>query len=219
LHSRRNLFWLLVFFIGPCFLNAQDWKEGLFGYLSGQYYVIPGLASTLSPDLAEKYGVSKGVISYPGFRAGAGWEWRHWSFGLESGYSYIKGDNPLILDIFIVPLLFKAGYSFFPIKSYEQFSLTPAASLGIVFAAVDHYRDVIDMLTERQSHLTSKGLFAQLGIRAGWNPVKKWGRAFEVFAGLSVDAVASGVSGKQFYTPQPYTVQYRRIIYSRKIIR
>jgi len=170
-------------------LCAQNRLEGLFLSVSGQYYIMPDLAGAISPELADQYGVSGGIAPYPGFRAGAGYEWKNWGFALESGYTYIKGDNPLVTDISVVPLLLKVGYAFFPFSSYEYFSLTPAAALGLVFAQVDHYLGVIDMLLEESIHSKNTGFMAQLGVRAGWNPVRKWGRALEVFAGFSVDGI------------------------------
>jgi outer membrane protein OmpA-like peptidoglycan-associated protein len=151
--------------------------------------MMPDLAGAVSPELAERYGVSTGFIPYPGFRAGAGYEWKKWSFGLESGYTYIKGDNPLVTDIAIGPLLLKAGYSFFPISNYEYFSLAPTAAMGLVFAQVNHYKDAIDMLIENASRSENAGFIAQIGFRAGWNPVRQWDRFFEIFTGFSVDCV------------------------------
>jgi len=170
-------------------LCAQTWLEGIFVSVSGQYYMLPNLAKAISPELADQYGVSGAIRPRPGFRAGAGYEWKKWSFGLESGYTYIKGDNPIVTDISIVPILVKAGYSFFPISSYEYFSLTPTAALGRVFAQADHYIDVIDMLLEKSTHSKNTGFMAQLGVRAGWNPIRQQGRALEVFAGLSIDGI------------------------------
>jgi len=170
-------------------LCAQNWLEGVFLSVSGQYYVMPNLAVTVSPELAEQYGVSDVIIPYPGFRAGAGYEWKKWSFGLESGYTYIKGDNPLVTDISVVPLLLKTGYSFFPFSSYEYFSITPSAGFGFAFAQADHYLSVVDMLLKNPAHSKNSGFMAQLGLHVGWNPVRKWGRALEVFAGFSVDGI------------------------------
>lgn len=170
-------------------LRAQSNQDGIFVYFSGQLYLIPEIAGAISPELADRYGVSNVFTPYPGFRAGAGYELGRWSFALESGYTYIKGDNPLVVDISIVPLMLKAGYSFFPISGYEFFSLAPTAAMGFAFARVNHYKDAIDMLTDKMIHSENAGFMAQIGLRAGWNPVRQWERFFEIFAGLSVDCI------------------------------
>ena len=173
---------LLVLITHP--LDAQnqiDWKEDLFFTLSGQYYIFP--------DMADRYGVSAGIIAIPGFRAGAGYEWQRWNFALESGFTYIKGDNPLVLNIKFVPLFLKAGYSFYPLPQYQHFSLTPTLAFGTIFTWVDHYKDVIDMLTDRLTQSRNSGLLIQLGVRAGIVPFSSLERKLEVFAGLSLDAV------------------------------
>jgi len=170
-------------------LHAQILLENIYVRFSGQYYLIPDLAKAISPELASQYGVSGSIVPYLGFRAGAGYGWRNWSFGAESGYTYIKGDNPLVTDIAITPLLLKAGYSFFPITSYRFFSLTPTAALGIVFAKANHYKDVIDMLTDNITVSSNTGFMAQIGLQAAWNPVRQWGRAFEIFARFSIDGI------------------------------
>jgi len=188
--KRKSVVFASMLLLSASFpLCAQNWLEGLFLSVSGQYYIMPDLTGAISPELAAQYGVSGVIIPYPGFRAGAGYEWKKWSFGLESGYTYIKGDNPLVTDISVVPLLLKAGYSFFPFSSYEYFSLTPIAAFGFAFAQADHFLSVVDMFLKNPAHSKNSGLMAQLGLRAGWNPVRKWGRALEVFAGLSVDGI------------------------------
>jgi len=180
---------ILYLMFAPCSLSAQNWTDNIFTSLSGQYYVFPGIAGAISPSLADQYGVSKGVVPFPGFRAGAGYELGRWNFALESGFTYILGDNPLVEKINLSPLLFKAGYSFFPIKKYNRFSLTLVLGAGLFFGWVDHYQDVIDMLTGKITHSKNTGFLAQAGARAGWQPVLKWGKAFELNAGFSLDMI------------------------------
>jgi hypothetical protein len=68
-----------------------------------QYYVIPNIADAFAPDLAAKYGFGDGLVTpYPGFRGGFGYEWGRLQVGFETGYTYIKGDNPLVTDIKLV---------------------------------------------------------------------------------------------------------------------
>jgi len=195
--STKRLF-ITLLLLAPAFSHAQETTvlhapnrlyEDIFASISGQYYMLPDLARVVSPKLAAQYGMEGAIVPYPGFRIGAGYEWKKWSFALESGYTHIRGENPLVTDISIVPVLLKAGYSFFPISSYEYFSVTPTAGLGLVFAQADHYIDVIDMLLDNLTHSENTGFMAQFGVRAGWNPVRQLARALEVFAGFSIDLI------------------------------
>jgi outer membrane protein OmpA-like peptidoglycan-associated protein len=148
-----------------------------------QYYVLPDTADSLAPDMAKRYGVSGGLIKpYPGFRAGAGYEWRNWRFSLESGYTYVKGDNPLVLDIHFIPLTFKAGYAFSP---WKNLSIVPALGAGLTFVSVNHYETAIDMLLDNQSHSSNRGFLLNAGIRLGWS----FTPALEFFAGAGLDCI------------------------------
>jgi len=172
---------------------VPHWSENIFFSFSGQYYIVPDLAGVASPEMARQYGVSGGIIPFPGFRIAAGYEWNNWLFSLELGFTYIKGDNPLVTNIFLIPSILKAGYTFYPISQYKQFTLTPTAGFGTVFAGADHYKDAIDMLLGIQSSSANNGLLIQAGLRAGWQPFSttegKIERKIEFFAGLSVDCI------------------------------
>ena len=153
------------------------------------------MSSLISPKLADQYGIGEGFIPYPGFRAGAGYEWNKWRFGFEAGYTRIKGNNPLVQDIRLTPLVLTAGYVFNPIQNYDRFSLVPNIAFGMVFAQVEHYKDAIDILTNKISSSSNTGFLLRPGVRAGWEPFPNWEKRLEVFAGFSVDCIieTSGV--------------------------
>jgi outer membrane protein OmpA-like peptidoglycan-associated protein len=167
----------------PCSGEIPEWAGNLFVYLGGQYYIVPDFAGTLSPSVAEHYGVSGGLIKpYPGLRAGAGYHLGPWQFSLESGYSYIKGDNPLVLDIHLIPLLVKTGYVFHPT---EKLSLGPVLEIGAVFARVNHYESAIALLLGRPVLSSATGLLAYAGAQGAWN----FTRAFALHTALGVEAI------------------------------
>jgi outer membrane protein OmpA-like peptidoglycan-associated protein len=177
------LVFLLCF--GPrCFAgDLPAWTGGLFLDLEGQYYIVPDLAASLDPGMAERYGVSGGLIKpYPGFRAGLGYEWNKFRFSLESGYTWIEGDNPLVLDLNLVPLAFKAGYVFSP---FGRLGIVPLLGAGLVFSSVNHYETAIDMLMENPARSTAPGFLASAGLRLGWSFVP----ALTVYAGAGLDCV------------------------------
>jgi outer membrane protein OmpA-like peptidoglycan-associated protein len=160
----------------------RHWANGFVFSLSGQQYFVPDVSGALPEEAAAGYDASNTVTPYPGFRAGVGYEWKAWSVFIESGYTYIRGDNPLITDIAAAPLLAKAGYSFFPVR---RLSLTPLLGVGAVFSSADHHRDVIDMLLEQKVHSSGSGLLVSAGARAAW----EFHPALRVFGGFSLDCV------------------------------
>jgi outer membrane protein OmpA-like peptidoglycan-associated protein len=101
---------------------------------------------------------------------------------MEFGRTYIEGTNPLVLDIHLVPLVFKAGYVFSPGR---HFNVIPMLGAGPVFSSVKHYETAINMLLEKPSHSTSTGFFLHGGVRAGWVIVD----ALTLYAGGGIDCV------------------------------
>jgi outer membrane protein OmpA-like peptidoglycan-associated protein len=146
--------------------------------------MVPDISGTFDFSLAENYGVSGGLIKpYPGFHAGAGYQWRNIRLSLETGYTRIKGDNPLVLDIGIVPLTFKGGYVFSFLR--DRLTITPLLGAGLVFAGAEHYETVIDMLFDRTSYSTGRGFFANATLRLGWS----FAPALTLYAGAGIDCL------------------------------
>jgi outer membrane protein OmpA-like peptidoglycan-associated protein len=184
----KYFFALLLFALPHTPLHVKEagaprhWANGFALSLSGQQYFVPDISGALPAETAAGYDASNTITPYPGFRAGLGYEWKAWSVFIESGYTYIKGDNPLITDITAVPLLVKGGYSFF---FFRRLSLTPMIGAGMVFPTADHYRDVIDMLLEQKVHSTGSGFLVNAGARAAW----EFHPALRVFGSFSLDCV------------------------------
>jgi outer membrane protein OmpA-like peptidoglycan-associated protein len=163
-------------------LDLPDWTGGVFLDLAGQYYLLPDFSGVLNPSMAERYGVSGGPLKpSPGFRGGLGYEWKKFRFSLETGYTYIKGTNPLVLDIHLVPLVCKGGYVF----SLGNFSLIPLLGAGPVFVQVNHYETAIDLLLEKQIRSTAAGFLLYGGLRAGWSFIP----ALTLYAGGGIDCI------------------------------
>ncbi|MDR1507749.1 MAG: hypothetical protein LBI67_11665 [Treponema sp.] len=182
--SPFSFFLLFLFGFGAAPLcAAADWKDALFLDLGAQYYVVPDFAGSLSPDMAERYGVSGGLIKpLPGFRAGAGCEWRKFRFSLETGCTYIKGDNPLVLNLTLLPLIVRAGYVFSP---WKELTVIPMLGAGVVFTGVNHYETAIAMLLDRPSRSSNTGFLANAAVRLGWSFVP----ALTLYAGAGIDCV------------------------------
>jgi hypothetical protein len=119
----------------PCTAQEGPWYEPFFIETAAQYYFTPELFSEfVRPD--------------PGFRLALGYEFRHFRFALEAGYTHITGTNPLVLDLKFFPLILKAGYSQ-PIL----WGLGVQADLGFgfLFSRVEHYQNAINLLMEKKS--------------------------------------------------------------------
>ncbi|MDR1899088.1 MAG: OmpA family protein [Treponema sp.] len=101
---------------------------------------------------------------------------------MESGYTYIEGTNPLVLDIRLVPLVFNAGYAF---SIGRHFNVIPMLGAGPVFSSVKHYETAINMLLERPTRSTSAGMMLHGGVRAGWVIVD----ALTLYVGGGIDCV------------------------------
>ncbi|MCL2722024.1 MAG: hypothetical protein FWD47_11890 [Treponema sp.] len=179
---------LILFLLShSVYSQESNWLDGFFITASGQYYLLPDFAGISSMDLASRYASSASLNPKPGFRIGAGYELKNWSFALETGYSYISGDNPLVLEIKMIPVLLKMGYSFYPFNSLSQLSITPTAALGVVFVNAQHHKDIIDMLLGNLTYSKDTIFLLQPGVRAIWDIFPSRNRILEAFAGFSLD--------------------------------
>jgi hypothetical protein len=163
-------------------LELPEWTAGFFLDLEGQYYIIPDFTGTLDAPVAERYGVAGGLVKpYPGFRLGAGYGWSRFRLSLESGYTYIAGTNPLVLDIHLVPLVLRAGYTF----RLGKFSVLPSIGAGLIFSSVTHYETAIAMLLDKLSRSSGGGVLVNAGLRLGWALTPGVG----LYAGAGIDCV------------------------------
>jgi outer membrane protein OmpA-like peptidoglycan-associated protein len=91
-----------------------------------------------------------------GFRAALGYEFRHFSFAVETGYTHITGTNPLVLDFTFIPLVFKLGYN---LPIVWGLGLQADLGMGLLFSRVEHYENAINLLLENKLNSSSTSLF------------------------------------------------------------
>jgi len=142
----RSLF-LALFLLISVSAHAQEaaWYEDFYVEASFLHYFTPKILDGL-------------VQPKAGFRGSLGYEFKHIRFTIESGYTAIEGTNPLVTDIRITPLLFKAGYAQ-PIR----WGLGVQADLGagFLFSRVTRYETAIDtVLDNKQNDSVRSPLFS-----------------------------------------------------------
>jgi len=133
---KPNLSALAFFLLGCVFLPRAHAgeirpRDSLYIYAAGSFFHTPRLFQEF-------------IEPRPGFRGAVGYELRRFHFALESGFTRVAGTNPLVLDIELVPLAFRAGYAL-PLRG--GFGLQGSIGAGIVFSSVTHYENAIALLT------------------------------------------------------------------------
>jgi outer membrane protein OmpA-like peptidoglycan-associated protein len=83
-----------------------------------------------------------------GFRGALGYEWRRLRFSISSGYSQAVGTDPLVENLFFVPLTGRVGYAL-PIKG--NWGAQADLGFGIQFSKIFHYETTLDFLADRRS--------------------------------------------------------------------
>jgi len=156
-------------FLSPVHAQENPWYRPFFAEGSVIHYYLPELFSGL-------------MKPQPGFRGALGYEYRRLRFAVESGYTYIEGTNPLVLETTLVPLAVKAGYNL-PLK--RGLGLQADASFGVFFSRTLHYETVIDMLTDKRLDEQTASMFAGARLYATYT------FPFEVklYAGAGVDMI------------------------------
>jgi outer membrane protein OmpA-like peptidoglycan-associated protein len=162
-------FSLLLFSLPLAYSQASSWYKPFFAEGSVIHYYLPELFSGL-------------MKPQPGFRGALGYEYRRFRFAVESGYTYIEGTNPLVLETTLVPLAAKAGYNL-PLK--WGLGLQADAGFGVFFSRTLHYETVIDMLTDKKLDDKAASMFAGARLYATYT------FPFEVklYAGAGVDMI------------------------------
>jgi len=112
--------------------SPQDrrWYESFYLYGVGSFFYTPRLFQEL-------------IEPRPGIRAAVGYELWRLHFALESGHTQVVGINPLVLNIELVPLVFRAGYTH---PLFRGLGLRADLGFGTVFSEVVHYENAIGML-------------------------------------------------------------------------
>jgi len=114
--------------------HAQDfrWYEGFMLSAAGSLFYTPQLfAEYIEPQV--------------GIRGAFGYRYRGFSLEAESGRTQVIGTNPLVLDIVIIPLVFRASYHQ---NLLWGFGLRADLGMGTIYSTVVHYEDAIALLTD-----------------------------------------------------------------------
>jgi outer membrane protein OmpA-like peptidoglycan-associated protein len=119
----------------------------------------------------------------PGFRAALGYEYRNFHLAVESGYTHIKGTNPLVLDIKMIPLALKFGYEY-PI--FFGFGVQADLLAGYFFSRTVHYLTFLDTLTGKLREDEERNTFAGARLYATWSAK---GKLLKIYAGGGGDIV------------------------------
>ena len=161
--------------------RAQDfrWYEGfIFSVASNLFF---------TPQLFSEY-----IEPQPGFRGALGYRYKRFAIFAESGYTQVIGTNPLVLDISLVPLVFRLSYQQ---DIFKRFGFLADIGTGVMYSTVIHYVDAIAHLTEdlttsnRQTPMMEGRLYLTFSLPA----------SFQLYAGGGVD-VLSEVDG-MIYLP------------------
>ena len=113
---------------------AQDfrWYEGFILSAAGSLFYTPQLFSEY-------------IEPQPGIRGAFGYRYRGFSLEAESGRTQVIGTNPLVLDIVIIPLVFRASYHQ---NLLWGLGLRADLGAGVTYSTVVHYKDAIALLTD-----------------------------------------------------------------------
>jgi outer membrane protein OmpA-like peptidoglycan-associated protein len=169
--SKRAVFFtFFLSFLTPCFSEEPRWYDGFFIEGAVQYYAVPELFSGL-------------LETTPGFRAGLGYEYKNFHLAVESGYTHIKGTNPLVLDIKMIPLALKFGYEY-PI--FFGFGVQADLLAGYFFSHTVHYLTALDMLMDNLQEDDERNTFAGARLYATWATK---GKLLKIYAGGGGDIV------------------------------
>jgi outer membrane protein OmpA-like peptidoglycan-associated protein len=161
---------MLLAFALPSHAKDEHWSEPIFIEAAIQQYLVPGIYSGLiNPKL--------------GFRGAMGYEIWNFRLALETGYTNIKGTNPLALNFTFVPLIFKVGYV---LPIYKGFGLQANLGSGILFSNTTHYKSAIDMILENEHKSPTKSPLTHARLYATYTFP---GNSVRLYAGGGVDTI------------------------------
>jgi outer membrane protein OmpA-like peptidoglycan-associated protein len=113
----------------PSEVQESPWYEGFFIEASALVHFTPKLL--------------KGYIKPGfGFRGALGYEYKHFRFAIESGYSHFAGTDSLITKVGFIPLVFKFGYA---LPIFSIFGLQADINAGLAFSNTTHYPNEFDL--------------------------------------------------------------------------
>jgi hypothetical protein len=188
----RTAFFIIILFISaPCFSDEIRWYDGFFIETSLHHFFVPTF-------------LSEYVKTKPGFRGALGYDYRHFRFALESGYTGFDGINPLVQAITMASLALKFGYEF-PIK--YGFGVQADVLAGYFLSKIVRYSSAIDVLLDNLQKDNESNLFAGIRAYATWTIRENF---LKIYAGggvefiiepdgpISMPLIEAGVSFKPF---------------------
>jgi len=104
-----------------------------------------------------------GIKPIPGFRGALGYEWQRLKFSLSSGYSQSSGADPLVEDIYFIPMTGRVGYAL-PIK--DRWGAEADFGFGVNLSKTHHYETALDYLAGRRSESQEVKPFFEGSIHA-----------------------------------------------------
>jgi len=195
-YIRMALFLPFLVISVPCFSQENRWYDGFFIEGSAVHYYLPELFS----------GIMK---PQPGFRGALGYEYRRFRFAVESGYTRIEGTNPLVLDVTLIPLTAKFGYS---LPLFRGIGLQADISFGWFFSRTTYYPSAIDMLIDNKQDERVKSPLAGARLYLTYSFLRDF---IKIYAGGGADIVfendgpipppviEAGISIKPLAFPRP----------------
>ena len=197
----------------PVFSHAQEirWYDVFFIETSIHQYFAPEILDKL-------------VKPQTGFRGALGYEYRRFRAAVESGYTTVDGTNPLVLDVSLVPLVFKFGYAL-PIRG--DFGLQADVGMGWMFSRTTHYDNALNMLMDNKkksqtsSSLMSAKLYATYALP--WKFLKIYAGGgmdilFETGGPIPLPLIEAGVSFKPLMLIRRRTAQKETVIVLDEIV-
>jgi outer membrane protein OmpA-like peptidoglycan-associated protein len=168
--KKAVVFAIILVLTTPCFSDDFRFLDGFFIEGSYHQYFTPEFLSEL-------------VKTKPGFRAALGYDFRHFRFAVESGYTNFDGTNPLVLDITVIPLALKFGYE---LPIVWGFGVQADLHAGYFFSKTFRYPTAIDMLLNNLQEDNERNLFTGLRIYATWTTK---GKFLKIYVGGGADVV------------------------------
>ena len=160
--------------VHECRAQEFRWYEGfIFSAASSLFF---------TPQLFSEY-----IEPQPGFRGALGYRYKRFALSAESGYTQVIGTNPLVLDISLIPLVFRLSYQQ---DFFKRFGFRADIGTGVMYSTVIHYVDAIAYLTEdlstsnRQTPMMEGRLYLTFSLPAN----------IQLYAGGGID-ILSEVDG------------------------
>ena len=166
----RRIILIALFSLFPLATAGAQWYKGIFIEGSAQYYYTPGFFSELvKPEI--------------GGRGALGCELQRFRLAVESGFTSIEGTNPLVLNIDLVPLVFKFGYA---LPVIWGFGVQADVDIGCVFSTVTRYATAMDVALENLRKENERHPLAGARLYLTWTTP---GKFFKIYAGGGGDII------------------------------